>query len=186
MKGKIHYARDDNGSGSTAVMELARRFAGMKDRVGRRMVFMTFTAEERGLIGSRHYCRVEPLFPLKDTVAMFNLDMVGRVKEAKDGAKPKLLVLGMDSGKGFSDLVNKYNNGFDVVNDRSVFGASDHYSFYQQKIPVLFFFTGTHPEYHRPTDTADKINLPGMSRHRLCRASSPTGPARRNGRSTWP
>ena len=165
QKGKIHYGADDNGSGSTSVMELARRFAAIKDREGRKIVFMTFTAEERGLIGSRHYTRIEPLFPLKDTVAMFNLDMVGRLKDpVKEGTKSKLLVLGIDSGKGFGELVTKFNPGFDVVKDTSVFGASDHYSFYVQKIPVLFFFTGTHPDYHRPSDTPDKINIPGMKR----------------------
>jgi hypothetical protein len=125
---------------------------------------MTFTAEERGLIGSRHYTRVEPLFPLKNTAAMFNLDMVGRLKDAPEGGKSKLLALGIDSGKGFDELVTKLNPGFDIVKDKSVFGASDHFSFYQQKIPVLFFWTGTHPEYHRPGDVADKINLPGMKR----------------------
>ncbi|HZZ79181.1 MAG TPA: M28 family peptidase [Gemmataceae bacterium] len=165
-KDKIHHGADDNGSGTTSVMELARRFGAMKDRQGRRMVFMTFTAEERGLIGSRHYARVEPLFSLKNTAAMFNLDMVGRLKDTglPDGAKPKLLALGMDSGKGFEDLVKKHNPGFDVVKDKSVFGASDHFSFYQQRIPVIFFWTGTHPDYHRPTDTSDKINVAGMKR----------------------
>ena len=148
-------------------MELARRFGAMKTD-GRRMVFMTFTAEERGLIGSRHYARVQPLFPLKDTVAMFNLDMVGRLKappkDGKDG-KSKLLVLGTGSAKGFEELVMKLNTDFDVVKDGGgVFGASDHYSFYTQKIPVLFFWTGTHPDYHRPTDTSDKINVGGMKR----------------------
>ncbi|MBI2806981.1 MAG: M28 family peptidase [Planctomycetes bacterium] len=165
-KKDIHHGADDNGSGTTSVIELARRFGAIKNRKGRRMVFMTFTAEERGLIGSRHYTRVEPLFPLKNTAAMFNLDMVGRVKEPDPvkGGKSKLLVLGTDSGKGFDDLVKKHNPGFDVVKDKSVFGASDHYSFYVQKIPVLFFWTGTHPDYHRPTDTSDKINVPGMKR----------------------
>ena len=163
-KGKIQHGADDNGSGTTSVIELARRFGAMKEREGRRMVFMTFTAEERGLIGSRHYCQVDPLFPLKDTTAMFNLDMVGRLKEpAKDG-KSKLLVLGTASSKGFEELVLKLNPGFDIVKDGSVFGASDHYSFYQKNIPVLFFWTGTHPDYHRPTDTSDKINLAGMKR----------------------
>ena len=165
-KGKIHHGADDNGSGTTAIMELARRFAANKKRDGRRMVFMTFTAEERGLIGSRHYTRVQPLFPLKDTAAMFNLDMVGRLKNPADNAtKSKLLVLGTGSAKGFEELVMKLNPGFDVVKDGGgVFGASDHYSFYTQKIPVLFFWTGTHPDYHRPTDTADKINVAGMKR----------------------
>jgi hypothetical protein len=164
--GKIHHGADDNGSGSTTVVELARRFGAMKDRQGRRMVFMTFTAEERGLIGSRHYCSKEPLFPLKDTVAMYNLDMVGRIKdEVPDGAKPKLFVLGMDTAKGFDDLLKKHNTDFELSKEfGSVFGASDHFSFYQQRIPVLFCFTGLHPDYHRPTDTSDKINVSGMKR----------------------
>ena len=162
--GKIHYGADDNGSGSTAVMELARRFAGSKNREGRKMVFMTFTAEERGLIGSRHYCKIAPLFPLKDTAAMFNLDMVGRLKEPTEQAKSKLLALGTNSSKGFEDLVKKHNTDFDIVKDSSVFGASDHFSFFQQRIPVLFVWTGTHPEYHRPGDVPEKINLAGMKR----------------------
>jgi Peptidase family M28/PDZ domain/PA domain len=164
--GKIHHGADDNGSGSTSVIELARRFGAMKGREGRRIVFMTFTAEERGLIGSRHYCRVEPLFALKDTAAMLNLDMVGRMKEPKDAdSKPKLLALGISTGKGFDNLVKKHNADFDLVNDTGgPFGASDHYSFYQQKIPVLFFWTGFHPDYHRPTDTSDKINVSGMKK----------------------
>jgi hypothetical protein len=168
-KKDTYYGADDNGSGTTAVMELSRRFGAMKNREGRRMVFMTFTAEERGLIGSRHYCQIEPLFPLKNTAAMLNLDMVGRLKDpttkdAKNG-KSKLLVVGMDSGKGFEEMLMKLNPGFDVVKDASgVFGASDHYSFYQQKIPVIFLWTGTHPDYHRPTDTSDKINVAGMKK----------------------
>ena len=165
-KGKIHHGADDNGSGTTTVIELARRFGAMKNREGRRMVFMTFTAEESGLVGSRHYTR-EPLFPLKDTAMMFNLDMVGRLKapDPKTG-KSKLLVLGTGSSKGFEELVMKLSPPeFDVVKDPGgVFGASDHFSFYQQKIPVLFFWTGTHSDYHRPTDTSDKINVPGMKR----------------------
>ena len=163
-KKDIHHGADDNGSGTTSVIELARRFGAMKNREGRRLVFMTFTAEERGLIGSRHYCRVEPLFALKNTAVMFNLDMVGRLKDAPEGGKSKLLVLGIDSGRGFDELVKKHNPDFDVVKDGSVFGASDHFSFYQQKIPVLFFWTGTHPDYHRPSDTSDKINVAGMKR----------------------
>ena len=164
-KGKIHYGADDNGSGTTGMMELARRFASMQNREGRRMVFIAFTAEERGLIGSRHYTKVNPLFPLKDTTAMFNLDMVGRVKDPADGSKPKLLVEGFDTAKGFDDLVTKMNPGFDIIkkNSRGFF-ASDQYSFYVQKIPVIFFWTGEHSDYHRPTDTPEKINLSGMKR----------------------
>jgi hypothetical protein len=163
-RGKIHHGADDNGSGTTSVIELARRFGAMKNRQGRRIVFMTFTAEELGLIGSRYYTRIAPLFPLKDTAAMVNLDMVGRVKETKDGSPPKLLVEGADTAKEWDPLVAKLNPGFTLVKEKSVFGASDHYSFYQQKIPVIFFWTGTHPDYHRPGDTSDKINVAGMKK----------------------
>ena len=164
-QGDIHHGADDNGSGTTSIIELARRFGAMKDREGRRLVFMTFTAEERGLIGSRFYTTT-PLFPLKDTVAMVNLDMVGRVKETKDGSPAKLLVLGTESSKDFDALVNKHNPGFNLVKDTNpaAWFGSDHYSFYQQKIPVIFFWTGDHPDYHRPTDTADKINVAGMKK----------------------
>jgi hypothetical protein len=129
------------------------------------MVFIAFTAEERGLIGSRHYTRVQPLFPLKDTSAMFNLDMVGRVKDPADGSKPKLLVEGFNTAKEFDDLVTKMNPGFDIVkkNSRGFF-SSDQYNFYLQKIPVLFFWTGEHSDYHKPGDTAEKINISGMKR----------------------
>ena len=78
-KGKIHYGADDNASGTTGLIELARRFGAMKDRQGRRIVFIAFTAEERGLYGSIHYCK-EPLFPLDKTAAMINMDMIGRTK----------------------------------------------------------------------------------------------------------
>jgi hypothetical protein len=166
-KKEIHHGADDNGSGTTTVIELARRFAALKNRDGRRLVFMTFTAEERGLIGSRHYCQVQPLFPLQNTSAMFNLDMVGRLKDApkeKPDAKPRLMVEGSDTAKEFGGMVDKLNPGFDVVKEKSVLGASDHFSFYRKNIPVIFFWTGIHEDYHRPTDTSDKINVEGMKR----------------------
>ena len=156
----IHPGADDNGSGTTTVMELARRFAKVKDRQGRRLIFMLFSGEERGLLGSKHYCNKDPLFPLETTVAMVNLDMVGRVSE-KD---QKLIVEGDDSGKGFKELINKLNGdiGFTLVRQNSEFSRSDQASFYGKKVPVIFLFTGLHGEYHRPTDTADKVNVPGM------------------------
>jgi hypothetical protein len=155
-KGKIHHGADDNASGTTAVLELARRFGKMKDREGRRLVFMTFTAEELGLIGSRHYTNKEPLFPLESTVAMVNLDMVGRLNG------DKLLVHGTGTAKGFDKLVDELNPKLKITKVAGGTGPSDHDSFYRKKIPVLFFFTGTHPQYHKPTDTADLINIPGM------------------------
>jgi hypothetical protein len=158
----IHPGADDNASGTTTVMELARRFGALKSRQGRRMVFMLFSGEERGLLGSKHYCNKEPLFPLENTAAMLNLDMVGRVND-KD---PKLIVQGDDSGKGFKQLIDKLNGdiGFTLERRNTEFGRSDQASFYAKKIPVVFFFTGLHGQYHRPTDTADLINFAGMAK----------------------
>ena len=151
-----------NGSGTTSVMELARHFAAMKGRKGRRLVFMTFSAEERGLLGSRYYCNQQPLFPLKDTVAMVNLDMVGRLPDETS----KLLVEGIGTAKTFDKLVSELGekHKFQLVKKQSGLGPSDHDSFCRKDIPVLFLWTGLHKDYHRPSDTADKINVRGMRR----------------------
>lgn len=159
---EIHHGADDNGSGTTSVIELARRFGAMKDRQGRRLVFMTFSGEERGLLGSRHYCNREPIFKLNDTVAMVNLDMVGRLPEADETAKSKLFVEGTGTGKHFDGMIDKLNPGFSLTKKPGGLGPSDHDSFYRKNIPVLFFWTGIHPDYHRPSDTSDKINVAGM------------------------
>jgi hypothetical protein len=161
----IHHGADDNGSGSTSVMELARRFGAIPKREGRRLVFMTYSGEELGLIGSRYYCD-NPIYPLKDTVAMVNLDMVGRGTPEK--GKERSQIHGLDTAKEFTalvdDLATKHNLLLEKVPTRGnrFFAASDHYSFYAKKVPVIFFFTGDHPDYHRPSDTSEKINVPGM------------------------
>jgi hypothetical protein len=156
---QIHHGADDNGSGTTSVLELARRFAEIPNRKGRRLVFMTFSGEERGLLGSRHYCK-EPVFPLGDTVAMVNLDMVGRL----DPQKAKLIVEGLGTAKEFEPLIDKLNekHGFELSKQKGGTGPSDHDSFYRKNIPVFFFWTGIHKDYHRPSDTSDKINVQGM------------------------
>ncbi len=159
---EIHHGADDNASGSTAVLELARRFAAMKDRQGRRLVFMTFSAEEMGLLGSQHYCNKDPLFPLQDTAAMVNLDMVGRLRPDPKTKQDRLIVEGVGTAKEFSALVDKLNPGFTYTKRPGSPPYSDNDSFYRKKIPVLFFWTDTHEDYHRPSDTADKINVPGM------------------------
>jgi hypothetical protein len=160
----MHPGADDNGSGTTSVMELARRFGALKDRKGRRLVFMTFSGEERGLLGSRHYCFKEPIFPLDDTVAMVNLDMVGRLPYDPETKKGKLIVEGLGTGKGFEQLVEKLNekHGFQLIKKQSGLGPSDHDSFCRRNIPVFFLWNNIHPDYHRPSDTADKINVKGM------------------------
>jgi hypothetical protein len=169
--GKIHYGADDNASGTTGLIELARRYGAMKNREGRRIVFIAFSAEERGLFGSIHYCK-EPLFPLDKTAAMINMDMIGRTKPVPADwlgvwdKKDRLVVYGTGTGDGFDKLVDKATGkvDFKVSKLAAGTGPSDHDSFYRKKVPVLFLYTGTHGEYHRPTDVPEKINVPGMKK----------------------
>jgi len=157
----IHNGADDNASGTTVMLasvdRIREQLAETEDH--RRVVFIAFTAEERGLLGSEHYVR-NPRFPLESTVAMLNLDMVGRL------ADNDLTVYGTGTSPGFNELLDRANEktGFSLFKVPSGYGPSDHQSFYQHKIPVLFFFTGLHSDYHRPSDTAEKINFEGMAR----------------------
>jgi hypothetical protein len=169
--GKIHYGADDNASGTTGVMELARRFGAQKDRQGRRLVFIGFSAEEHGLDGSQFYCK-NPLFPLDSTAAMVNLDMIGRTKPVPTDwlglfeKKDRLIVYGTGTGEGFDKLVDYATRKVDlkVTKLPAGTGPSDHDSFYRKTIPVLFMYTGTHSEYHRPTDVPEKIDVPGLKK----------------------
>ncbi len=187
-KGKTHYGADDNGSGTTGLIELARRFGAMKDRIGRRIVFVAFSGEEINLLGSKHYAK-DPLFPLDKTVFMINMDMIGRVVPVEDDAalvrlatvagvpagstlpdakvtRDRLVVYGLGTAKGLEPLVDSTNKKYDfkLLKIAAGTGPSDHDSFYRKKIPVLFFFSGTHRDYHKPSDTPDKINLPGVKK----------------------
>jgi hypothetical protein len=161
----IHHGADDNGSGTTSILELARRFGAMPHREGRRLVFMTFSAEESGLIGSEAYCK-DPLFPLEKTAAMINLDMVGRLVNDKDSGKGRLTVYGTGTAKTFDALIESLNRKYDFQLKKvpTGLGPSDQMTFYEKKVPVFFFFTNDHTDYHRPSDTSDKINVPGMRR----------------------
>lgn len=154
-----HNGADDNGSGTAAMIEIAHRLATAGKKPRRRVVFIAFTAEERGLLGSRHYVR-EPLFPLEKTVAMVNLDMVGRLKD------DKLIVYGTGSAVEFDGMLEELNKkyAFQLTKHATGFGPSDQASFFEKKIPVFHFFTGLHEEYHRPSDDFELINLPGMCR----------------------
>jgi hypothetical protein len=164
-KPAIHHGADDNASGASGVTELARHFAHLPNRQGRRLVFVAFSGEEMGLYGSVHYCK-DPPFPLEDTVAMVNLDMVGRLRPDKETRKDRLIIEGTGTARSFNDLLDRVNARYDFQLKRvpSGFGPSDHASFYAKQIPVLFFFTDDHADYHRPGDTADKINVAGMER----------------------
>lgn len=159
----IHHGADDNASGTTGMMELARRFASMKNRQGRGLLFMAFSGEELGLFGSAYYAS-NPLIPLKETAAMVNLDMIGRLKPDEKTKEEKVLLEGTGTAEIFEPLLEQLNKEtrFHFVKKKSGFGPSDHSSFCDKKIPVLFFWTGTHPEYHTPQDTADRINFDGL------------------------
>ncbi len=156
----IHNGADDNASGTSMVMEIARRLASRPDPLPRRVVFMLFSAEERGLLGSQHYVD-NPLFPLDKTVAMINFDMVGRLNDNQD-----LTVYGTGTSPSFESIVDGLGKaaGFNIKKIADGSGPSDHQSFYLKNIPVLFFFTGTHKDYHRPSDDAELIDVQGMAR----------------------
>jgi hypothetical protein len=156
---EIHNGADDNASGSVGLLDLAQRFGRRSKKLPRRLVFIAFTGEEAGLVGSARYVK-EPVFPLDKTVAMINLDMVGRLSH------DKLTVFGTGTSDVWTKLLEPAckAQGLQLVAKPEGFGPSDHSSFYAKKIPVLHFFTGTHGDYHRPTDDWEKINVPGMSR----------------------
>lgn len=153
----IHNGADDNGSGTVALLEVARLLAGRAEKLPRRIVFIAFTGEERGLLGSAYYVE-HPLIPLDQTIAMLNMDMVGRLKDNK------LIIYGTGTSKKLEALVDDANEqyGFDISKQPSGFGPSDQTSFYAKEIPVLHFFTGIHSDYHRPSDDSEKVNLEGI------------------------
>lgn len=204
---KIHHGADDNASGVAAMLELARQFSQEK-RNKRTIIFIAFGGEEEGLLGSKFYVN-NPAFPINKTVAMINMDMVGRLKD------DKLTVGGIGTAGEWKNAITLLNDKSEIrfiseeqtgdlkagntisreeatklidaktgvptrKNDGTLFavgiktalfqlqlnedgfGPSDHSSFYAQKIPVLFFFTGTHTDYHKPSDTAEKINYAGL------------------------
>jgi Zn-dependent M28 family amino/carboxypeptidase len=191
--GEIHHGADDNASGVAGVLELARIFATQRPKPKRTMVFVAFSGEEEGLLGSNYYVN-HPVKPLAGTVAMINMDMIGRMRERK------LIVGGVGTAKEWRELVETGNalqstsvaatnknaigiglpvvisaNGrpivaadssktFELTLQEDGYGPSDHSSFYAKQIPVLFFWTGNHADYHKPSDTFDKINYDDEAR----------------------
>ncbi len=185
----IHHGADDNASGTAAIIELARQFA--KEKKNKRtIIFIAFGGEEEGLLGSKHYVN-NPVWPLDKTVAMINLDMVGRLNENKltvggigtasewkelvelhsryqviQNSAPRAARIPNDA-TGLAPAVPKFERLdplFSLQLNEDGFGPSDHSSFYGKQIPVLFFFTGTHTDYHKPSDTAEKINFDGLTK----------------------
>lgn len=195
--GEIHHGADDNASGTAGVLELARMFSMQRPKPRRTIVFIAFSGEEEGLIGSNYYVN-HPVVPLQNTVAMINMDMIGRLKEKT------LTIGGVGTAQEWRAMLDSQNvvqsatvslnapaiqpgssaanmpivvgaNGRPVVTvdptkhfflnlSQDGYGPSDHSSFYAKQIPVLFFWTGTHNDYHKPSDTADKINYEGEAR----------------------
>jgi Zn-dependent M28 family amino/carboxypeptidase len=214
-EGDIHHGADDNASGVAGLIELARMLSTQNPKPRRTIVFIAFSGEEEGLLGSDYYVN-HPIVPLAKTVAMINMDMIGRLQDSK------LIVGGVGTASDWRSMIQSENTvekmqaaaaknpsasgspnyqvslngqasstGFPIVigaNGQPVvtaelsklplslaapfaltlnedgFGPSDHSSFYSKQVPVLFFWTGTHDDYHKPSDTADKINYEGEAR----------------------
>ena len=152
----IHHGADDNASGTAGLLELAQAFASARTTLKRGLVFAFFSGEELGTLGSAYYVTHPPV-PLSRTASMVNMDMVGRLRDRE------LTVYGTGTSPGWNALLARENadSSFTIKNVPDGFGPSDHAQFYGKDVPVLFFFTGTHGDYHRPSDTWDKINYEG-------------------------
>jgi hypothetical protein len=158
--GQIHPGADDNASGTAGVLELARLLAPERGKLKRSILFMDFAGEELGLLGSAEWVK-EPTRPLKKAVAMLNMDMIGRIKD------DKVYIGGVGTGSTFNSVLEQAQKEapFKIESSAGGYSSSDHTSFVTRKIPVLFFFSGLHSDYHKPSDTWDKIN--GTSAARL-------------------
>ena len=154
--GQIHHGADDNASGTAGVLELARLAAKSQHEWTRSVLYITFAGEELGLLGSSNYVN-HPTIPLKNVMGMINMDMIGRVNN------DRLFVGGVGTSPSFRPWLEDFNKSAHLQLDYSDsgYGASDHMSFNAKKIPVLFFFSGLHTDYHKPSDTYDKINANG-------------------------
>ncbi len=170
--GQINNGADDDGSGTVAILEMAEAFKkAEKDGFApkRSVVFLHVTGEEMGLYGSRYYADEDPIFPLKKTVVNLNIDMIGRVDDNHKNNPNYVYLIGTDrlskelhevsetTNKAYVNIDLDYT--FNDENDPNRFYyRSDHYNFAKHKIPVIFYFNGVHEDYHRPSDTPDKIN----------------------------
>ena len=173
IDGEIHNGADDDGSGTVAVLEMAEAFskaAAAGHRPRRSILFMTVTGEEKGLLGSEYYSD-NPIFPLENTVVNLNTDMVGRIDPDHEGNPNYVYVIGSDmlssdlhnlheevAERNYPKLELDYTYNSDSDPNRYYY-RSDHYNFAKHNIPVIFYFNGTHADYHKPTDTVEKINF---------------------------
>lgn len=173
----IYFGADDNGSGSSLLLEIAQSFQqgvleGNKPK--RNIVFIWFTGEEKGLLGSKYYSQF-PIFPLDKTIVDVNIDMVGRTDDnygsftnytyviGSDRLSSDLHAINEEANQKYTGLVLDYKYN-DESDPNQFYYRSDHYNFASKGVPAIFFFTGTHKDYHRPTDTVDKIMFDKMAR----------------------
>ena len=155
----IHPGADDNASGTSGLLELAQLFSNQRDRLKRSILFIAFTGEELGLLGSGHYVK-HPTIPLESTVTMLNLDMIGHLNNRL------LIVDGVGTSPGFDSLARVHNldSAFILKLNKDGFGPSDYSSFFSKQIPVLNLFTNINEYYHRPIDTYDRLNYEGLQK----------------------
>lgn len=156
---QFYSGADDNASGVASILEIARYLAQHRGLLARTVVFVSFCAEEEGLLGSTYYVG-HPVIPLTRTVEMVNLDMVGRMRENK------LSIRGSFTAAGWQEMLERINqrHGFDLDLPPDGFGSSDQLSFYAHQVPILHFFTGRHEDYHETSDKFERLNIPGMRR----------------------
>lgn len=170
--GEIHNGADDDGSGTVSVLEIAQAFSlakAKKKGPKRSILFMTVTGEEKGLLGSQYYTDFDPIFPLENTVTNLNIDMVGRIDDAHKDKRNYAYLIGSDKlsqelhelSENVRDTYMKdfeFDYTYNDENDPNRFYyRSDHYNFAKNNVPIIFYFNGTHPDYHQPSDTVEKI-----------------------------
>jgi hypothetical protein len=157
--GHVHPGADDNASGAAGLLESARLLAAKRGDLPRGVLFAAFAGEEIGLLGSSEWVN-HPSLPIENAVAMINMDMIGRVSGSK------LYIGGAGTGSTFQPMLKETGarHGFDLNFSQDAYSSSDHTSFAAKSIPVLFFFSGLHGDYHKPSDTWDKINGPASAR----------------------
>lgn len=160
--GRIHNGADDNASGTSGLLEIVQALVMVEPRPRRTILFALWDGEEKGLLGSKHWV-AQPTLPMERVRFMFNMDMIGRLRDNK------LEMGGSRTAPGLRTLVSRQNDGLDLLLDFTweMKDNSDHHPFFARRIPVLMAFTGLHDDYHRPSDDAEKINTAGM--HRVTR-----------------
>lgn len=156
--GKIHNGADDNASGVAGLLELARYFSQNNIKENLNILFIAFSGEELGLLGSKHYVN-NPVIPLDKISFMFNMDMIGRYN-----AERGVGIGGFGTSDKWPEIFDGVKADVKFFTDNAGSGGSDHGSFYAKDIPVLFFHTGSHPDYHRPSDTSEKVDSENESK----------------------